>query len=111
MLEFPWEGFLMQLREYVRKEPRIEPYLTRHALPKPTSSSPRPDGYQIDYSDGNTVTDDFTAQISFAAQTALKRVGVNSQGKFRSTYTQDFLLILYQTIKKATTTRDSALLL
>lgn len=80
MSEFPWEGFLMQLREHIHKDPRTGPHLARHTLPKPSTSSPRPDTYQFDQFDSNSIADDFTAQISFAAQAALKRVGVNSQG-------------------------------
>lgn len=80
MAEFPWEGFLIQLREYIHKEPRTEPYVMRHALPKPSTPSRTSDGYSVDHTGSGSMTDDFTAQISFAAQTALKRVGVNNQG-------------------------------
>lgn len=93
MSEFPWEGFLMQLREYIHREPRTEPYLARHALPKPFTSPPKPDTYRLDHFDSNSVADDFTAQISFAAQTALKRVGVNSQGRDQIILNADFGLI------------------
>lgn len=77
MSEFPWEDYLMRLHEYVRKDPLTEPYVTRHALPKP--SPPLPDGYSLDIDDVQN-EDDFSAQISFAAQAALEKVGEKSQG-------------------------------
>ncbi|KAF8862154.1 hypothetical protein BDZ45DRAFT_712923 [Acephala macrosclerotiorum] len=77
MSEFPWEDYLMKLHEYVRKDPLTEPYVTRHALPKP--SPPLPEGYSLGL-DVSRSADDFSAQISFAAQAALEKVGERSQG-------------------------------
>lgn len=115
MAEFPWEGFLIQLREYIHKEPRTEPYIMRHALPKPSTPSLIPDGYQADQLGSNSMTDDFSAQINFAAQAALKRVGVNSQGilssldyRIRLTAEQE-LLIVFRHNSKPTDTRSRIL--
>ncbi|KAE8453142.1 hypothetical protein EG329_011209 [Mollisiaceae sp. DMI_Dod_QoI] len=77
MAEFPWEGFLIELREHVHQEPFVQPYAVRHALPNPSPPPRMSDGYRE--FEGIPITDDFSAQISSAAQAALQTIGVESQ--------------------------------
>lgn len=79
MAEFPWEEFLIKLREYVSQDPLTEHYAARNALPKPSTLSLMADSYQNEHFGDMDVGDDFSTQINFAAQEALQKISAGSQ--------------------------------